>query len=59
MITKFKFYEAVNQGEPEVGDYIIANIDDFGGNIEKIINNNIGILTIAGKNNDIKILIIC
>ena len=44
MITKFKFYEAVNQGEPEVGDYIIANIDDFGGNIEKIINNNIGIL---------------
>ena len=24
MITKFKIYEAVNQGEPEVGDYVIA-----------------------------------
>jgi len=54
MITKFKIYEAVNKGEPEVGDYVIAKIDDFGdlflldegwfGNIEKIINNNIGIL---------------
>lgn len=31
MIVKFKLYESINQGEPEVGDYVICHergIDD-------------------------------
>ena len=28
MITKFKIFESYDEGEPKLGDFIIANIDD-------------------------------
>jgi len=28
MITKFKLYESINEGEPEIGDYVIIETDD-------------------------------
>ena len=43
MITKFKLYEAINQGEPEVGDYVIANSKDaHSDNVKKVFNTTIG-----------------
>ena len=40
MITKFKLYEELNVGEPEVGDYIISDIKINGEMIR--LNNLIG-----------------
>jgi len=40
MITKFKIYESINDGEPEIGDYVICD-PDFR-NLFNFINNNIG-----------------
>ena len=28
MITKFKIYESINEGEPEIGDYVIIETND-------------------------------
>lgn len=53
MITKFKLYEEMNNGDPQIGDYAIIyknncfNIDYFDGEIQKFykfVNNNIGII---------------
>ena len=44
MITKFKLYEAVNQGEPEIGDYAIfsPDIPPYNAEFGEYINNYIG-----------------
>ena len=44
MITKFKIYEEINLNEPEVGDYIIAESNDFLTDINEFTKNRIGIL---------------
>lgn len=47
MITKFKIYESINEGEPKVGDYVICHEKTDNNalmyrKIEKFINSNIG-----------------
>ena len=46
MITKFKLYEAINQGEPEIGDYVLCEFPSNGfydTELRKYINiTNIG-----------------
>ena len=45
MITKFKIYEAINQGKPKVGDYVILNYSETNTNdIKKslFIDNSVG-----------------
>ena len=38
MITKFKIFESINKGKPEIGDYIVSIYDDnFKNQIGKII----------------------
>ena len=45
MITKFKLYETINEGEPKKGDYVIVSVknDDFYFTTDTIdsLNNNI------------------
>jgi len=45
MITKFKIYDSINQGEPEKGDYVIVNQNDddhyFDDDTTNSLNNNI------------------
>ena len=40
MITKFKLFEELNAGEPEVGDWIIVNNKDY--STYDFINSSIG-----------------
>ena len=46
MITKFKLYEAINQGEPEEGDYVICKeVENYSigpPSIKDFVENNIG-----------------
>ena len=66
MITKFKLYEELNAGEPEVGDYINITLKDFATFLDKTnirylpftkeqqnyINSSVGkIIRIEEKNN--------
>lgn len=47
MITKFKIFESYDEGEPKLGDFIIANIDDP----VDFIKNNLGrIWKVPSKN---------
>jgi hypothetical protein len=43
MITKFKIYESLNDGEPEKGDYVIVNVNDknYSKHIVDEVNSNI------------------
>jgi len=56
MITKFKLYESINIGEPEVGDYVLCHLEEDDSNEQKItsnfLNKNIGILVKIDKNKD-------
>ena len=42
MITKFKVFETLNEGEPEIGDYVIVNVNGRNKEKSKIINSGIG-----------------
>jgi len=49
MITKFKLYESVNKGEPEVNDYVICGpnhylFDPANPAFKKFITNSIGLI---------------
>ena len=50
MITKFKIYEAINQGKPEVGDYVICDDILAEGPVKNFILNNIGKYITYNKN---------
>jgi len=42
MITQFKIYEKLNVNEPEVGDYVIVQSNDFLVDINEFTKNRIG-----------------
>ena len=42
MITKFKIYEEINKGWPEIGDYVISNLEITVDPEMKKLNNLIG-----------------
>lgn len=43
MITKFKLYESVDEGEPKLGDYVICFEEDSGDEkFDNFLLNNIG-----------------
>lgn len=48
MITKFKLYEIVNEGEPQVGDYIVL-CDVFNDKLTEFGNNHIATITHRGR----------
>ena len=41
MITNFKIFEEINQGELEIGDYVICE-ESINDNLKDFISNNIG-----------------
>ena len=45
MITKYKIFEKLNQGEPEEGDYVIMKFGSSDTEFVKFITNNIGKIT--------------
>ena len=58
MITRFKIFENLNEGKPDVGDYVICKykLGDYGYGSEKMTNfleNSIGkiVLNMKDKNN--------
>jgi len=42
MITKFRIYEKMNVNDPEVGDYVIAESNDFLTDLNEFTKNRIG-----------------
>ena len=43
MIIKFKIFEEINDGKPQVGDYVICEEENFNKNpVKKYVNENIG-----------------
>jgi len=49
MITNFKLYEKLNDGMPEVGDYVICSKSDFSS--DEFVENNIGKILKDDKSN--------
>ena len=45
MITKFKLFGSINEGEPKVGDYVICEESVSGEVVKEFISNNIGIFS--------------
>ena len=61
MITKFKLFESVNDGEPELGDYVICHetSEEYDDAVE-YINNNIGkIIYVYSENEKNRALLFC
>jgi hypothetical protein len=42
MITKFKIFENINEGRPEIDDYVLLKYATYHNDMTNFLNNNIG-----------------
>lgn len=42
MITNFKIFETINEGDPKIGDYVLLKYDKFKNDMTNFLNDHIG-----------------